>query len=74
MANTYCICISSPPDRERLVAEIFFGEAQWAEISQESSELMIEFYCRPDGEKWRVDFSSATAALEEAKQQLLSKS
>ena len=26
METKYRICISSPPDREKLVAEIFFGD------------------------------------------------
>ena len=35
MATSYRICLSSPPDREKLVAEIFVGDVQWAEINQE---------------------------------------
>lgn len=71
MEQTYRICISSPPDRSKLVAEIFFGDVQWAEINQESSELAVEFYCRPDAEPWSLSFSTATAALDEAKRQLI---
>jgi hypothetical protein len=41
------ICISSPPDREKLVAEIFFGDEQWAELNQESGTLELEFYPKP---------------------------
>jgi hypothetical protein len=68
---TYRICISSPPDRDNLVAEIFFDDAQWAEINQEHSILEIEFYPRPDGEPWRINFLNAIQALDEAKKQLL---
>jgi hypothetical protein len=71
MKNTHRICISSPPDREKLVAEIFFGDVQWAEINQERDVLEIEFYPRPDDEPWRIDFSSAINALEEAKRRLV---
>ena len=71
MEQTYRICISSPADRAKLVAEIFFGDVQWAEINQESSELVVEFYCRPDAEPWRVGLSTATTALDEAKRQLI---
>lgn len=35
MKDKHRICISSPPDREKLVAEIFFGDTQWAELNQE---------------------------------------
>jgi hypothetical protein len=46
--NKYRICLSSPPNRSKLVAEIFFGNVQWAEINQEKNALEVEFYPRPD--------------------------
>lgn len=49
MTDKYRICISSPPDRNNLVAEIFFGYIQWAEINTEQKNVQIEFYPRPDG-------------------------
>ena len=70
MSETFRICISSPPDREHLVAEIFFGEAQWAEINQEDRILRVEFYARPDGEAWRIELDNAIAALNEGKRRL----
>lgn len=70
MQYNYDICVSSPPDREKLVAEIFFGSFQWAEVNQESNELQIEFYPRPDSEPWRITFRDALAALEEARHRL----
>jgi hypothetical protein len=66
------ICVSSPSDRERLVAEIFFGDAQWAEVNQESEVLAVEFYPRPDGQPWKIDLDSAIQALDEAKRRLVS--
>jgi hypothetical protein len=65
------ICISSPPDRERLVAEIFLGNVQWAELNQEREDLELEFYDRPDGEPWRIDYQLAVEALNEAKRRLV---
>lgn len=70
MKDKQQICISSPPDRERLVAEIFFGETQWAEVNQEGEVLEVEFYPRPDGEPWRIDLQDALNALDEAKRRL----
>jgi len=67
----YEIGISSPPDREKLVAEISFGNVQWAEINQEREVLEVEFYPRPDGEPWRIDYQDALKALDEAKRRLL---
>lgn len=65
------ICISSPPDREKLVAEIFFGDAQWAELNQEGEAIEAIFYPRPDGEPWHIDYEDACRALDEAKRRLI---
>ena len=59
----YRICISSPPDREHLVAEIFIDDIQWAEVNKEDGTLRAEFYPRPDGESWRLDHAVAIEAL-----------
>jgi hypothetical protein len=67
----YRISISSPPDREALVAEIFFSNIQWAEINQNRSVMEVEFYPRPDGQPWRISLEYAQDALESAKQRLL---
>ena len=71
MANPNRICISSPPDREKLVAEIIFEDVQWAEINQEKDVLEIEFYPRPDGQFWRISFVDAITALDEARRRLI---
>ncbi len=71
MKDKHRICISSPPDREKLVAEIFFGDTQWAEVNQEREALEVEFYPRPDGEPWRIDYQDAVSALDEAKRRLM---
>ncbi len=67
----YRICISSPPDREKVVAEIFFGPNQWAEINQEQAGLQIEYYQRPDGKPWTMDFEIAASVMIDAKQALV---
>jgi len=71
MNDKYRICISSPPDREKLVAEVFFAETQWAEINQERDALEVEFYPRPDGEPWRIAYQDALNALDAAKRRLM---
>jgi hypothetical protein len=65
------ISISSPPDRERLVADIFVGNVQWAELNQETGELTFEFYPRPDGKFWQLDYVFVMQALQLAKARLL---
>lgn len=65
------ICISSPPDCEELVVEIFFGDWQWAELNQEGPELELEVYPRIDGQPWKVPYHQVISALEEAKKKLV---
>lgn len=71
MSENYRLCISSPPDRERLVAEIFFGDQQWAELHQEGPELVLEIYPRRDGKPWQLSFEVVTSALADARKRLL---
>ena len=47
-----------------------FGGFQWAEINQESEELRVEFYPRPDGKPWSIALSVAEEALKSAKARL----
>ena len=69
--DKFRITVASLPDRERLVAEIFFQGIQWAEISQETDELIIQFYSQPEEEAWEFHYSEALDALERAKNKLL---
>jgi hypothetical protein len=68
--NKIKICISSPPDREKLVAEVFFGDEQWAELNQESGELRLEIYPRQNGQPWSLDFHDVIDALSQARNRL----
>lgn len=70
MTKEFRICITSPPDREKLVAEIFFGNEQWAELNQEEGTLKLEFYPRPNGKFWQLSFDEVMEALNEAKRRL----
>jgi hypothetical protein len=71
MEAQYRICISSPLDRRGLVAEIFFGACQWAELSQDEEQPKAEFYSRPDGKPWEISLRAAQGALRAAKKRLL---
>lgn len=68
--NKYRICISSPPDRKNLVAEIFFEDIQWVEVNQEKNSIEVEFYPRPDRQPWRIDYCDTIDALNQAKWRL----
>ncbi len=71
MKETMRICISSPPDRERLVAEIVLDNEQWAELNQEGNRLELEIYPKRSGGAWRLDFEDVLNVLEEAKKELV---
>ena len=47
------------------------NNVQWAEINQERETLEIEFYPRPDGHPWRIDYRDALHALSNAKDKLI---
>ena len=71
MSSEYRITIASPPDREKLVAEIFVGDCQWAEINQENGELEIEFYEKHDGKSWNFLLDDALMMLQDGKKRLI---
>lgn len=64
------IWISSPPDRERLVADIMIDHVQMVEINHEGAELAVEIYPRPDGKPWVIPFKELLATLQEASERL----
>jgi len=70
MTNSFTISISSPPHRKKLVADIFFGAEQWAELNQDERNLRIEFYPRRDGEFWEFSFDEVVETLSKARSAL----
>lgn len=69
-SNEIKISISSHPDRNFLVAEIFIGSEQIAEINREGKKVEIEIYSRKSGEAWKIDYEDLIDALQEARQKL----
>ena len=63
--------IASLPNRDELVAEIFYENLQFAEIFYENNKLMIEFYGYEKKDIWLFSFHQIMGILEEAKQKLL---
>ena len=70
-ATKMSVDIASPPDREKLVAEIFYDHEQWAEIHQETGSLMLELYPRRDGKPWEFSFDEALKTLRHAERRLI---
>jgi hypothetical protein len=65
----YDVLITSLPDREKLVAEIWVDNVQIVEINQENDELEIEF-CNLKGKK--LNFNEFISALDLAYEKLKS--
>ncbi len=63
------VLITSPPDREKLVAEIWQGKQMIAEINQENEKLELEIYA---GENRRLilNYDQFLEALKVAKEKL----
>ena len=64
------IVVASVPDREDLVAAVYCGGVQWAELNTESESLTLEIYPPTDGGPWVLDYSAAMDVLSRAKHEL----
>jgi len=65
------ISISSPPDREKLVADIFIGNRQFAEVNQDGEELKIEIYNNDGNEPWSINLLELMTSLKESRKKLM---
>ena len=63
--------IGSISDRENLVASLWYDNVLWSEISQETSDLILEIYPYPTGKPWTFPFEEAFACLQQAKRKLI---
>lgn len=63
------LTITSPPDRERLVAEIWIERIeriQLAEVNMEEGKPIVEIYPRPDNAAWTIDARQLVDVLNRA--------
>jgi hypothetical protein len=67
----FTITIASPPDRERLVAEVFHEDEQLAEVHTENGEPTVIFHPRRDGKPWELPLGVTLAAIEMARKRLI---
>ncbi len=65
------ILIASLPHRERPVAEIYYNNMYWVQISQETDELMIHFYSHPTEKCWDFQLNEALDVIQKAKKKIL---
>jgi hypothetical protein len=71
MIDNYRIIIASPPDREKVVSEVWCGEEMWAEVANEAGPLTICFYPRTNGKPWMLDYEDVVKAIQMAKDKLI---
>jgi hypothetical protein len=67
------IQIASVPDRENLVAELWYNDEQWGEVSRENGITKLEIYPRINKDNpniWSFDLSEVIAKLQEAQKNL----
>lgn len=70
-AHIFTIDIASVPDRDELVAELWFGEQQVAELAQEGGRLLLQLYKPPSGKYWEFDYAPFAEALAAMRARLL---
>lgn len=71
LSGEFEFIIASPFDREKLVCEIHYKDEIIAEISQETSELLLEIYPSQKNKYWAVSLSTFQKVLDDAKNHLL---
>lgn len=70
--HQFSIVIANDSVREKVFAEIYYNNEQWAEISQEEKEPIVIFFPPLNAKYWEFPFEEAMKALEQAKKSLLS--
>jgi hypothetical protein len=63
--------VTSLPDREKVVVEVWYNDAQVLELSNEHNSLDLEIYPRPSGEPWSFELTEFLGVLQRAKARLL---
>ena len=69
MREHFKVELTSVPDRDALVAELWFGEELFAELRHEPDGVKAQFYESAAG-RWDLPYDELTAALEEARERL----
>lgn len=71
MSVDFEFVIGSPYDKEKLICEIYYKNVCIAEISQETSELILEIYPMSSQEYLSVPLVKFQEAIEKAKRHLM---
>jgi hypothetical protein len=66
------IVLASVPDKEHLVAEIWYKNEYFCELSQENPEsATLEIYPRRSGGPWSFGYTQAMSVIEKARERLV---
>ncbi|MBS0649648.1 MAG: hypothetical protein JSR93_00655 [Verrucomicrobia bacterium] len=63
--------IASDVNKEKVFVEVFYGDDQWAEISQEEKDPLVIFFSPSNAKYWEFSFQEALEILLKAKECLL---
>lgn len=68
--NRFSVEVTSVPDRDALVAEMWLERELFAELRYEHRSLRLQFYPAPDGKPWDVPYEEFAGMLEQAREKL----
>jgi hypothetical protein len=71
MKTSLTIEIASVPDREEVVAEVWAGREQFAELRREGDDLILQLFAPPEGLAWEFGFEEVMTALTTARARLV---
>jgi hypothetical protein len=66
----FTVEIASVPDRDEVVAEVWWGDTMVAEMRRVKGQLLIDIYPAESGAMWSFDLQSWLRALAEAQRRL----
>ena len=66
----FSIKIAGDTSREKVFAEIYYNDDEWAEISQEEDKPLITIFPPTNKDCWEFPLHEALEAIEEAKKSL----
>ncbi len=64
------LLFATAPDREKWVAELWWGNEMWGEVNQELPRLMVELYPHRTGEPWILPLEDVLRVLQRAGDEL----
>lgn len=67
---SFVIEIASVPDRDEVVAEIWYNDEMVAEMRQDNGETILEIYGKESGAPWSFKLQEWLRALDEAEKRL----